>query len=90
MNITNVQTSTDAAGYSVLRLHIDSREAWVQEPKETLLAAGIVVLLDAAGHWEATLTAEYRPAGGKPIAIRGGGTHPQLVEIVRRFLRGSH
>ncbi len=50
MDITKAFASVQN-GYPALELEIDGHLAWVEEPKHTLLDAGIVVLLDSDGYW---------------------------------------
>ncbi len=80
----------DAGGYPILNLEIDGHAAYVLEPKLTLLAAGIVVLLDDAGYWETATEAAYQddPESG-PVRLAGGSTDPQLVKLVERFVNGE-
>lgn len=101
MNITNARAAIDAGGYPILRLTIDGRPAYVLEPKQSLLEAGIVVLLDDENYWENKVSAELRPRRsperepGEDFAeieiqrIRGGATDARLIEIVRRFASGE-
>ena len=72
----------------VLWLQIDGHPAEVIEPKLSLLDAGIVVLLDDAGHWHLRLSAKYRD-GGREIAIPGGAMDEKLTALVRRFVAGE-
>jgi hypothetical protein len=84
MKITSALASPRA-----LTMEIDGRSAYVEEPKLTLLAAGIVVLLADDDYWERATSAEYRAAGEPPVLIHGATTDPQVIALARRFADGE-
>jgi hypothetical protein len=90
MKITQAFAEADAAGYPILRLTIDGHAAYVLEPKQSLLDAGIVVLLDHEGHWEKAVSTVYQPDGEvQPTRLAGAVGESALTDLVRRFVAGE-
>ena len=71
-------------GRPVLDLTIDGHPAFVLEPKRALLDAGLVVLLDASGYWERSISAAYK-ADGRTIKIPGATADPKVIAEVRAW-----
>lgn len=77
-------TADTIDGHPILNLIIDGHPAYVFEPKETLLEAGVVVLLDDDGYWADTIHATFE---GELVA--GGTSDPAILAITRRFVEGE-
>jgi hypothetical protein len=87
MNITKASTEL-IQGHAILNLEIDGHSAYIDEPKQTLLDAGIVVLLDDDGYWETAVSAVYID-GQTQTTLPGATTDPAVVALVRRFVAGA-
>jgi hypothetical protein len=86
----NIETASveNIDGYPILRLVIDGQPAYVVEPKQALLDAGIVVLLDDEGHWSDTIQTTFLD-GDTEILLEGATRDPAIVAVVRRFVAGE-
>ncbi len=90
MKIENVKIVDARDGYPFLRMTVDGHRAEVIEPKLTLLAKGVVVLIDEENYWydrlSVTLPADPPASGAMPTTLHGATQDAEVVALVWRFV----
>jgi hypothetical protein len=89
MNIEKAHVNIED-GYPILDLIIDGRPAAVIDPKQNLLDAGVVVLVDVdgKGYWQ-QFAAMVSLDGEPEVLVPGGIRNADLVALAQRFANGE-